>query len=233
MKKIGLIGGVTWVSTQDYYRGINEGINACLGEYNSAELIMYSVNFQELLSYFNDGNWHGVEDAISSKAIALKNAGADFFAIGSNTTSKVGKVASRRSGLALVDIFEATAKSIKHEGVKRVALLGTGFTMKDSFYSDELNAYGLEIVLPNPDEVVEIDSIIFYELTKATINVKSKVYLQNVIKRLHKEDGCEGVILGCTELPLIIKPEDVDIHSFNTTEIHVNAIVDRALDNNF
>ncbi len=229
MKKIGLIGGVTWVSTQDYYRGINEKINANLGGFHSADMIMYSIDFQELMPHLQKGDWRAMEDAVSEKVTALKNGGVDFFTIASNTTSKVGKTISHQVGLPFVDIFEATASAVKAQNMKRVALLGTGFTMKDPFYLNELNGHGLDTVLPNSIEIDEIDGIIFNELSKGVITAESKNSLLGIMKRTVDDDHCEGVILGCTELPLLIGPEDTDIPLFNTTKIHVDEIVEYAL----
>lgn len=232
MKKIGIIGGVTWASTADYYRLINKKINQQLGGYNTAEILINSVNFNEAMELLINGDWNGVEDLFTTKAIELKKAGAEFIAISSNTIAKVAKKVAEKSELPLVHIIEATSKEVKQKGFKRVGFLGTGFTMKSRFYFDELNEYDIETVLPTPNEIEIISNIIMTELANHIILENSQKVILQIMERMMKEDGVDGIILGCTEIPLLINQKDTQIPLFDTTEIHTNYIVKNALENN-
>ena len=228
-KKIGIIGGVTWVSTIDYYKLINQKVNQRLGGYNTAEILINSVNFNDVMVFLSKGDWNGVEELFKNKAIELKNAGADFIAISSNTIAKVAKNVAKKANLPLVNIIESTSKEIQKKEFKKVGFLGTGFTMKSSFYFDELKDYGIDTVVPNPKEIEIINNIIMKELANQIINEDSKKIILEIMERMMKEDGIEAVILGCTEIPLLIDQTDTDIPLFDTTEIHTDYIVAFAL----
>ncbi len=231
MKKIGIIGGVTWASTVDYYKLVNQKVNQRLGGYNTAEIIINSVNFNDVMALLTNSDWNGVEELFKIKAEELKSAGAEFMAISSNTIAKVARNVAKKADLPLINIIKSTAIEIKKKGFKRVGFLGTGFTMKSSFYFDELKEYGIYSVIPNPKEIEIISDIIMKELANHIINEKSKKIILLIMKRMMKEDKIEGIILGCTEIPILINQDDTSISLFDTTEIHTNYIVDYALKN--
>lgn len=228
MKKIGIIGGVTWVSTQEYYKQINQSVNQKLGGFHSANMLINSVDMGEIYPFLPIGDWDGLADYITIKALELKKAGADFFAIGSNTISKVGHQVSKNTGLPYVDIYEATARAIAKKKVQKIALLGVAFTMKDDVYAKALAKFGIETVIPSNEEMDKTHEIIMTELTKAIFTSKSKATYLEVIYRMQKEEAVEGAILGCTEIPLLIKQADTDLPVFDTTAIHVKAILEYA-----
>ena len=230
MKKIGLIGGVTWVSTQEYYRQINQSINQQLGGFHSANMLINSVDMGEIYPFLPVKNWDGLADYITTKVLELKKAGADFFAIGSNTISKVGHQVSKNTGLPYVDIYEATSKAIAAKDIQKVALLGVAFTMKDDVYPIALAQYGIDTIIPTPEEMDATHEIIMSELTKAIFTKESKTTYLNVMSRMVKDSQIEGAILGCTEIPLLIKQTDTDLLVFDTTAIHVAAILDYAFE---
>jgi len=230
MKKIGIIGGVTWASTVDYYKLVNQKINQRLGGYNTAEVLINSVNFNDVMVFLSKGDWGGVEELFTTKAKELKNAGAEFMAISSNTIAKVARDVAKKAELPLVNIIESTSKEIRKRKFKKVGFLGTGFTMKSTFYFDELKEYGIDTVVPNPKEIEIINNIIMKELAKNIINEESKRTLLQIMKRMMNEEGTEGIILGCTEIPILINQADTDIPLFDTTEIHTNYIVNFALE---
>jgi len=229
MKCIGLIGGVTWVSTTEYYKLINQKVNQQLGGHHSAKILINSVDFAEVLSCLLNKDWQKVEDLLFEKAEELKAGGANFLAIGSNTMAKVGNRISQRTGLELIDIFESTALEINKLGLKKVVLLGTGFTMKDDYFLETLRRNNVNAIVPNKNEIELIDNMIFSELTKEIFSEKSKNIFIEIIERLKSDEGIDGVILGCTEIPLLIKASDSSLPLFDTTEIHTNYIVEYAL----
>lgn len=228
MKKIGLIGGVTWVSTQEYYRQINQAVNQRLGGYHSANLLINSVDMGEVYPFLPVGDWNGLADYITSKVIELKKAGADFFAIGSNTISKVGHQVASNTGLPYVDIYEATSNAIAAKGIQKIGLLGVAFTMKDKVYPNALAKHQIETIIPTIKEMDVLHTIIMEELTKAIFTKKSKATYLNIIHRMQQEARIEGAILGCTEIPLLINQVDTDLPVFDTTSIHIKAILDYA-----
>jgi len=211
MKKIGIIGGVTWVSTQEYYRQINQAVNERLGGFHSANMVINSVDMGEIYPFLPIGDWDGLADYITKKVIELKEAGADFFAIGSNTISKVGHQVAKNTGLPYVDIYEATSKAIAAKGLQKVALLGVAFTMKDDVYPNALAKHQIETIIPSSSEMDAAHEIIMTELTKAIFTKKSKATYLEVINRMQKEEGVEGAILGCTEIPLLVQQADTDL----------------------
>lgn len=228
MKTIGLIGGMSWESTLEYYRVLNEEINKRLGGWHSAKMILYSVDFDEIVELQRRNEWEKLGDILADIAKKLEIAGADFVMICTNTMHKVANYVQERINVPLLSIIECVAKEIKKMNLKKVGLLGTRFTMEDNFYKDELKNYGIEVVIPEEHEREEIHRIIFKELCKGVINEASRRKLIEIIERL-KIKGAEGVILGCTELRLLIRERDVDLPLFDSTKIHALYAVELAL----
>ena len=229
MKKIGLIGGVTWTSTLDYYSMINRMSNKHLQGHHTAEIILYSVDFHEILMRMQQGQWAEITALFIQKAKALKNAGADFFAIGSNTLSKVGKEVSEAAGIPIVGMVESVAKAVLKKGFQRVGFMGTSFAMNDPFYREGLQQYGIEALIPEKDEKDFIHHVIMDELAYDILNPESRNKLLAIMNRMYREQSVEGFVLGCTEIPMLIKQQHTSIPIFDTTEIHAAALVDYAL----
>jgi aspartate racemase len=229
MKVIGLLGGMTWVSTVEYYRLANQLVFQELGGYSSAHLILYNVNFAEVEAARAQGRWDICASILTEAAKSLKRAGADFIVLCTNTMHKVADDIEEGSGLPLLHIADVTGEAIKKQGIKKVALLGTKFTMEEDFYRARLKEkFGLEIIVPDEMDREIVHSIIVNELSKNQFKESSKKTYVEIISKL-KERGAEGVILGCTEIPLLIGPDDVDIPIFDTTRLHVEAAVNLAL----
>lgn len=205
MKKPGLIGGVTWTSTVDYYRILNDFSNRLLGGHNTLEILLYSVNFEGVLQKMNGQQWQEITVMLTEKARALKNAGADFFAICSNTLAKVGHQVSEASGLPVLDMVTSVAAVIQKKKFKKVGFLGTAFAMTDPYYRDGLKSFGIEAFIPGPAERETIHRIIMDELAYNDLRPEIRKSILSVMKQLQQEHHIEGVILGCTELPLLIK----------------------------
>lgn len=229
MKKIGIVGGTSWTSTIDYYRNINEGVNQRLGGLNFAECIIYSVNFEDFRQCNAAHNWEGTYELLAAAALQLKNAGADLLLLGANTAHIVADRIAETVKLPLIDIRVATARAIHARGLKKLGLLGTKYTMEMDFYKDRLRASGLEILVPGHQADRDfIEETLLYELGKGIITGKTKqAYLQLCTQLIAQ--GAEGIILGCTEIPLIIQQEDLPVPVFNTTLIHSMAAIDYAL----
>jgi len=228
MKKIGLIGGVTWQSTTEYYKYINELVAKKLGGLHSAKILLASVDYEDLASRFSDDDWSDVINRLQTEAQILKNGGADFFLICANTLHKIAPQVLEKVGLPFVCIIEETAKQIHKKGLKKVALLGTKYTTLDSFYKEGLAKHGIEALIPDERDALEINRVIYEELAFANYKKSSRKFYCNCIESLVKK-GAEGVILGCTEIPLLIQQEHVDVPTFNTTLIHCEAAVSEAL----
>lgn len=229
MKKPGLIGGVTWTSTVDYYRMINELSNKRLGAHDTLEILLYSVNFEEVFQMMNHQQWQEIGTLLTEKAVALKKAGADFFAICSNTLAKVGYQVSEGSDLPILDMVTSVAAAIQKKGLEKVAFLGTAFAMNDPYYREGLKPFGIESFIPEKEERQTIHRIIMDELAYDNLNPESRNAILKIMNRMEQEHNVEGVILGCTELPMLIKQTDSKIPVFDTAEIHARAIVDFAL----
>ncbi len=229
MKKIGLIGGVTWTSTIDYYRMINQMSNACSDGHHTAEIILYSVDFDEILILMKQGRWTEITTLFIQKATALKKAGADFFAIGSNTLSKVGHQVSEAACLPIVGIVESVAEAVLKKDFKKVGFMGTTFAMNDPFYREGLKQFGIEALIPEKEEKEFINRVIMNELAYDVLNPESRKKILEIMNRIYHEQAVEGVVLGCTEIPMLIKQQHTNIPVFDTTEIHAAAIVDFAL----
>ncbi len=228
MRKIGLIGGMSWESTVEYYKIMNQAVMEELGGHHSAEIIMYSVDFQPMHELQFENRWEEMGRILTDIAKTLEKAGADFLVIATNTMHKLAPEVERNVKIPLLHIADATAEKIKEKGVKRVGLLGTKFTMEMDFYRERLTRHGIETLVPPPREREYINRVIYEELVKGIIREESRRNFLKIIDSLVVR-GAEGVILGCTEIPLLIKQEHVKIPLFNTTEIHARAAVKFAL----
>lgn len=226
MKTIGLLGGMSWESTAVYYRRLNELVAARIGRLASAQVVLHSVNFAEVDQLQHAGRWDELAALLVKATRGLAAAGAEVVVIATNTMHKVAERVEE-VGLPLLHIVDATAKAIREAGCTRVGLLGTKFTMEDGFYTGRLREHGIETIVPESRDRQETHRIIYDELCAGSIEETSRLALCTVIAKL-RDAGAEGVILGCTELPLLIRPGDVDVQLFDTTEIHVRAAVDFA-----
>ncbi|AJC72541.1 aspartate racemase [Thermococcus guaymasensis DSM 11113] len=224
MKKIGLIGGTTPESTCYYYRNYIRLSREKFGPFTFPELIIYSINFEEFKN--NPRGWEGRKEILIKAAKALERAGAEIIALTANTPHIVFPDVQKAVSVPMVSIIEALIEEMKRRDVKKVLLLGTKTTMTADFYKNALREAGFEVITPNEEEIDEIDRIIFEEL--AFENLKSKPYLVDLVERYAKEKGVEGVILGCTELPLAIKQGDVPVEVFDTAEIHMRKLIELA-----
>jgi len=229
MKKIGLIGGMSWESTVDYYRYLNEGVKKSLGGLSSAEIILYSYNFSEVEVMQHSGDWEGLTKDMVEKAIRLQGAGADMIAICTNTMHKMAPEIEKAVNIPLIHIADATGAIIKEKGQKKVALLGTNFTMNGDFYKGRIKEkFNIEVIVPNEEDRQIVHDIIYGELCDGVLKEHSRSKYIQIIEKLAKE-GAEGVILGCTEIPLLIKEGDTSIPVYDTTKIHSDAILKEAL----
>lgn len=228
MKTIGLIGGMSWESSAEYYRILNEEVKRQLGGLHSAKCILFSLDFEEIEALQAQGNWEQAGEILASAAATLERAGADFILICTNTMHKVAETVERKINIPLLHIGDATAAKIKNAGIQNVGLLGTQYTMEMDFYKSRLAASGLDVLIPGESDRREINRIIFEELCLGEIRTDSKMYFLSVIEKL-LESGAEGIVLGCTEIGLLIKTEDISAPLFDTTAIHALAAVEKAL----
>jgi aspartate racemase len=228
MKTLGLIGGTTWISTVDYYRYINRMVAERLGGMNSAKILLYSLNFYELKTLFYENDWVQVGEILSRIAKNLENAGAEAIVLCSNTTHIPAEDVARQINIPLIHIADATAGEIFKLNLKKVALLGTKFTMDSDYYERKLAQSGIELIIPEQEEREFINSSIFNELGKNIFAAETKRKYLEIIQNLVTR-GAEGVIFGCTEIPMLLRPEDCPVPSFDTTLIHARAAVEFAL----
>jgi aspartate racemase len=230
MKTIGLIGGMSWESSLEYYRIINELVKDKLGEPHSAKSIMYSVDFAEYENLQHEGNWNLLSDKMVKIAQKLEKAGADLVLICTNTMHKMAPEVQENINIPLLHIADAAADEIKKQNIKKIGLLGTNFTMEQNFYKGRLKEkHGIDVVIPKKEERKIIHNVIYKELISGLIKDQSRDKFIKIIKNL-KARGAEGVVLGCTEIPLLIKDKDVDIPVFNTTELHAIKAVEKSLE---
>ena len=232
MKTVGLLGGITYQSTAHYYMHINDRINARLGNYHSAPLLLHSFDFAEIERYQRTADWAGASLLFQKAAKHLKNAGADVLIICANTMHIVADDVIKATGLPLLHIADLTAAEIKKRkaGCKAVGLLGTRYTMQMTFLSDRLRKdHGFEVLVPEPESILVVNDIILNELTKGLVKQESKeVYLAE-IERM-KARGAEAIILGCTEIPMLVTQEDTDLIVIDTTRVHADAAADWIID---
>lgn len=225
MKTLGLIGGLSWFSTAEYYRIINQLTNDRLGDSNSAKLFLYSINFNEFKTLQEDGDWQQIEIMLTEIALQLENAGADCIVMCSNTPHCVADGVQHKINIPLIHIAEETAKEIAKQKIRKVGLLGTKFTMEHSFFRKRLSRYNIQANIPDAEDRDFIHLSIFNQLTKGIFTTETKNRYLDIIEKL-REDGAEGIILGCTEISLMIKQEDCILPLFDTTAIHTKSAVD-------
>ncbi|EEG76029.1 aspartate/glutamate racemase family protein [Dethiobacter alkaliphilus] len=230
MKTIGLIGGMSWESSLEYYRIINEGVKSRLGGLHSAQCILYSVEFAEIELYMRKGEWEKISQALIKVAGKLESAGADFILLCTNTMHKFAEEIQGAIDIELLHIAEATAVEVNRANIKKVGLLGTRPTMEQDFYTKTLQQNGIQVVIPSHTDREITHNVIFQELCLGIITPESKNEYKKIINGLIKQ-GAEGIILGCTEIPLLIKPEDSPVPLFDTTYIHAMQAVNKALAN--
>ncbi|UOO76392.1 aspartate/glutamate racemase family protein [Neisseria sp. Dent CA1/247] len=228
MKTIGIIGGMSAESTVLYYQIINRETNARLGGNHSADIVMHSVDFEKIVRLQKAGDWAAAGAVLAESARKLEGMGADVLVLATNTMHKIADVIEQAVRIPLLHVVDATAAAVKAKGLSRVGLLGTRFTMSDGFYSERMAKQGVEITVPSENKQAEIHRIIFEELCLNKIQAGSKAYYQQVVRRL-QEQGAEGVILGCTEIGLLLKENDCPLPLFDSAEIHALAAVNFAL----
>lgn len=219
MKTIGLIGGMSWESTVTYYQIVNETVKRELGGLHSAKVLLYSVDFAEIEEYQAKGEWDKSARVLSQAAINLEKAGADFIVICTNTMHKVAPEIQKEISIPVIHIAEATAEELKKNGIMKVGLLGTKYTMTQEFYKSKLKEAGIAVVIPDEEGVTTVNDVIYKELCLGIITEQSKKKFVSVIEDLQRE-GAQGVILGCTEIGLLIGQEDTALPVFDTTQIH-------------
>ncbi len=228
MKTIGLIGGISWLSSAEYYRLMNEMVNGRMGGVHSAKIILYSVNYEEIKNLTFAGDWRGITKMISTIAQNMENAGADCILIGANTMHKIAGEVQQAIAVPIIHIATETGKAIQKQQLKKVALLGTKYTMAPGFYQQELEKYNIATITPNEEDQQYIHDAIYNEMGKNIFLPSTREKILSIISRLTKA-GAEGVILGCTEIPILIKQNDCSIPVFDTTYIHATAAVEYAL----
>ena len=229
MKTIGLIGGMSWESSLEYYRIINEKVKKELGGLHSAQSIMYSVDFEQIKILQHESKWDELTTIMIDAAKRLEKGGAEIIVICTNTMHKMANEVQNSINLPLIHIADTTAQSIKALNLKKIGLLGTKFTMEQDFYKGRLSEkHGLSVVVPNNDDREMVHKIIYNELCLGNIKDSSKKEYIRIIENM-VGNGAEGVILGCTEIPLLIKQEDVKVPIFDTTTIHAEQVVLQAI----
>ncbi|MFF1878566.1 aspartate/glutamate racemase family protein [Leifsonia sp. NPDC058230] len=228
MKRIGLLGGMSWESTALYYALINEGVRERLGGLHSAECLMVSVDFAEVERMQSAGDWAAAGAMLGREASRLESAGADVLVLCTNTMHKVADAIEAAVGIPLLHLGDVTADAVLAAGIRRVGLLGTRFTMEEDFYVDRLRSRGLEVVVPDAAGRSEANRIIYDELVLGVVTEPSREAYRSIIRGL-VADGVEGIILGCTEIELLVGAEDSPVPVFPTTRLHAHAAVEAAL----
>lgn len=228
MKTLGLIGGTSWVSTIDYYRLINEGVNRRLGGAQFAECLIHSFNYADIQALTFAHNWEAVEKKVAQAAIGLRNAGARGLVLCANTMHIVADGVQQASGLPVVHIVDAVAASVTRHRLDSVALLGTRFTMEMDFFRDRLTKHRIHATIPGDADREFIHGTIFGELASGTVLPETKTRYLNIISAM-AAGGAQGALLACTEIPLVVKQEDTAVPVFDTTAIHAEAAVEFAL----
>jgi aspartate racemase len=228
MKTLGLVGGTTWLSTVDYYRYINEGVNERTRGKEYAKCIIYSFNFTEIKNYADANDWDIILQLVTAACKHLEQSGAEAIVLCANTMHNIADGLKKNIKVPIIHIAEATACEIKKHNLEKIALLGTKFTMELDFYKSKLAEHGIDTIIPESDDRQYIHDTIFNELGKNIFKPETKERYLSIINYLAAK-GAEGVILGCTEIPLLIKQEDLNIPAFDTTKIHSDAAVAFAL----
>lgn len=230
MKTIGFLGGMSWESSLEYYQIVNEEVKRQLGGLHSAKCLLYSVDFAEIEEYQHQGEWQKATKAMINAAQSLEKGGADFLVICTNTMHKMADEIQTSIQIPILHIVDATAQAILAQGIHRIGLLGTRFTMEEDFYVTRLQAHGLQVDIPEKQEREIINRIIYQELVLGKILPTSREAYKAIIERLQK-DGARGVVLGCTEIGMLVKQAEYTLPVFDTTQIHALAAVEVALGN--
>ncbi len=228
MKTIGMIGGMSWESSLEYYRIINDTVKKRLGGFHSAKIIMYSVDFAEIEALQSAGKWEESGWVLADAAKRLERGGADFMILCTNTMHKLKDDIERAVSMPMLHIADAASSRILSLGMKKIGLLGTRFTMEQDFYKDRLAEGGLSVMIPEKDDRDTVHNIIYDELVKGVIKPESREKYKQIISRM-SDQGAEGIILGCTEIGLLIKQQDCSAPLFDTTQIHAEAAAEYAL----
>ena len=232
MKTIGLIGGMSWESTLSYYKLLNEGVKEIRGGLHSAQIILYSVDFAPIEKLQNEGKWEEAGEILSSAAQALERAGVDIILLCTNTMHKVAPQIIKHCNVPFLHIAEATANALLKCDARDAILLGTKFTMQESFYKDVLATHGITTYVPNQNDTDSINRIIFQELCLGIIKEASKKAFLDIIQKLKNDNpSIDSVILGCTEIGLLLQQNDSALPLFDTTVLHVNEAISSALSN--
>ncbi|WP_096155324.1 MULTISPECIES: aspartate/glutamate racemase family protein [Bacillus] len=228
MKTIGLIGGLSWESTSEYYRYINEMVKRQKGGLHSAKIVMYSFNFEEMVELQHSGKWDIATKRMIEAGKTLQNGGVDIIVICTNTMHICADEMRENLDIPLLHIVDTVAEKIEEQKITKVGLLGTKFTMEQPFYKELLKKQGIEVVVPNEDDRQVVHDVIYEELCKGKVKESSKEKYLTIIEKLQQE-GAGGIILGCTEIPLLIQQKDTSVPLFDTTYIHAVAAVEFAL----
>jgi aspartate racemase len=229
MKTIGIIGGITWLSTAEYYRLLNEMVNERLGGVHSAKIIIHSVDFDEIKTLTFADDWQGISKIICGIARQLEQAGAGCILIGANTMHRIAAEVQQAVSIPIIHVAAATGRVIQKKQISKIALLGTKYTMELGFYQQELEQFGISTILPDEADRQYIHDAIYNEMGKNIFLPSTKEKFLSIIHSL-KERGAEGIILGCTEIPLLIKQSDCSIPVFDTTQIHAAAAIEFVLE---
>ena len=227
MKTIGIVGGLTWHSTLDYYRLLNEEVNRRLGGYHAAKIILNSVDFAEIKVLTEKEDWDGIAVIMCKAALSVEAAGASCVMLGANTMHNIADKVIATINIPLIHIADAVAVAIKNKSLKKVALLGTKYTMQMSFYKDKLADRGIATIIPSQEDIGYINKSIYTEFSKGIFLPETKKRYLHIIDTLVKQ-GAEGIIFGCTEIPILVKQEDCSVPVFDTAYIHAMAAVDFA-----
>ena len=229
MKTIGMIGGMSWESTLEYYRLLNEGVKSKLGGLHSAKILMYSVDFSEIEELQRTRDWAAATDVMLEIARGLEKAGAELLMICTNTMHRMAEEVQAGIGIPLLHIADAAAAEVRRRGLATVGLLGTRFTMEQDFYRGRLkDKHGIDVIIPSDPDMALVHNVIYNELCLGELRPESKKIFLGIIDKL-ADEGAEGIVLGCTEIPLLIKQEDTQLSVLNTTELHAAAAVEAAL----
>jgi aspartate racemase len=227
MRRIGLLGGMSWESSAEYYRLVNEATRQRLGGLHSADCLLRSVDFAEVEALQRAGDWERAGALLAAEAVALVGAGAELLVLCTNTMHKVADAIEAATSVPLLHLGDATALAVRRAGVDTVGLLGTAFTMEQDFYRSRLESHGLTVLVPEPQDRALVHRVIYDELCVGVVRSESRDAYVGVVTRL-AERGAQGVVLGCTEIELLLHPEDTDLPLFATTRLHVEAALQRA-----
>lgn len=231
MKTIGIIGGMSYESSIHYYERINKQVNELAGGLTCARMIIYNVNFGEIRELMLNNQWDEIGVELGKIAKTLEEAGADYIAIATNTMHKLADYVQSQINIPLIHIADCVANKCKDKNISNVGLISTKYTMVEDFFKNRLNQNGLKVYVPeSQEEIDEIDRVIFDELCKGIIKTESKKYFVNVINKMAEKHNIKGIIFGCTEIEMLVKKEDLNIPIFDTTQSHIDYIVDYSLE---